>query len=490
MMSLIQNSPSIFMQSVEGALKQDLRVKLELTFNGPALTPLSLLERVIYFGNSTFHSERLITITNCVVYTLRHQERVSIVEASESKDLKTGRTLVKFLKSQNNAALSSCINSLMKEITAGKLGITKEQLDAHSFLQEFTEKNYLERYIVHYDHTLEIDNDTGDVLIRENDVFVSWNSVSSKLKSWEPRLLSPRQDWFYGKKGIQQQNMYDWEILTPYKIDDAATWNHEYVFEICACYNPESVMIGNHSWVRLKTPTGEIYSVGLYRPSKGMSSNLDTPLRAKPGYLTQPDVSEFWNFEIFTIAVKIDEQIFNKMKRAIEQDKRENNLIFHLNNDNCLLWCKKIGAIAKVSLSTEEPASSFIFPKRFISTINYIHGYLPTTIKKITDSTAAFFLNTLQLLLGANHLDANLNDQQRQKAKPLITGLSDMFNFERTIYNHPITFIQKTKAMIVQWRAEQINLLRSGLMCNDSERSALNERIKEIEFSLPPHCYA
>ena len=483
MLNSIQNNACSFMDSLELALKDNLQVKLEPTTKEPILRPLRSLERLVYIANPAFHNNRLSAITDYVTTLLHDQARLSLDQASKDGNLIIGRKFVKFLKSQKNN-LSSDIDNLSKEITAGKLGITKEQLEANPYLQEFTEKHYLERYLLHFEHTLQIDSETGKILIKEQGSFVPWDLVAEKIKNWRPRLTDPCQYWFYGKEGIQQKNMYDWETLTPYKIEDPSSWNHQYIFEICACYNPDSTKIGNHSWFRLRTPKGEVFSIGLYRPIKGLSSNLNTPFRAKPGHLIQPDVSEFWNSQITTLPIQITESFFNEMKRTIERDKAENKLIFHLNNSNCLLYCKKIGAIAKISLPTEEPISSFIFPKGIITLLNYVTSYLPETIRKIVLTVPAFFLNTTQLLLGANCLDANLNEEQKKQAVPLITSFLDIFNFQKTIYNHPITFIQKTKEIISQWRAEQIENL-----CNHHlPKEELEEKTKELMFALPRYC--
>lgn len=72
----------------------------------------------------------------------------------------------------------------------------------------------------------------------------------------------------------------------------------------------DSKMYDNHSWIRLKTPTGEIYNIGLFRP------------------------------EIVTLDEAITESDFSKLKAFIEEDKRNKSLVFKLCNNNCLLYCK------------------------------------------------------------------------------------------------------------------------------------------------------
>ena len=146
------------------------------------------MERLVYIANSAFHNNRLSAITGYVTTLLHDQARLSLDQASKDGNLIIGRKFVKFLKSQKNN-LSSDIDNLSKEITAGKLGITKEQLEANPYLQEFTEKHYLERYLLHFEHTLQIDSKTGKILIKEQGSFVPWDLVAEKIKNWRPISL-------------------------------------------------------------------------------------------------------------------------------------------------------------------------------------------------------------------------------------------------------------------------------------------------------------
>lgn len=74
----------------------------------------------------------------------------------------------------------------------------------------------------------------------------------------------------YSKNGLVSNNVYDWSMLEPFYVESSTPppWGDRYLFEICSWIVNRPRLIGDHTFIRLKTPQGEWYSVGQYRPQK------------------------------------------------------------------------------------------------------------------------------------------------------------------------------------------------------------------------------
>jgi len=474
-----------FINSLENALKQKQTVELSFdNKNNPTVRPLGVLSRLWHWRDTKYHEARLSRLADVVAQIISLQPRMTIEVAEKDQTLIVGRKLFKYITKESGIQVNT--DTLRKQITAAKVGVDPKILDCNPGLQTFIEKNHIERYLLHYGHHLDIDPETGKASILKDGKMCSWEDVAADIAKWEPFTHTPQQNFYYGQEGVQRKDMYNWTKLEPYKKEDPAAWKYQYIFETCACYNPESTLEGNHSWVRLRTPTGDVYSVGVYRPSKpNPFDKYNTPFRNKPGYLMMPDVSEFWDFAISTVGVVINEEIFLKMKTMIENDKKADHLVFHLVKDNCLLYCNKVASLANVKLPTQEGLATHVISENALTKINNAISYLPMFIQKICYAVAAFFINCCQLLLGTNVQDDRLNAQQIQKATPHIKTISDLFDIDKTLHNHPNTFAFKTTKYISDWRKQEIEKIEKTT--NSIEEKI--EKIKEIEFRLPDSCY-
>lgn len=448
---------------------------------------LGIFSRVWHWRDVEFHAKRYSDLAGMVARIVAVQPRMTIEEASHDQVLVVGRKLLKQIKARKYSSLE--IEGLKKEITAAKLGITTGVLDRNPGLQRFVEQNHLERYLLHYGHAPKVNEENGEVsFLLQGKGEISWREIARHAATWQSFSRTPVQPWNYGREGVQHQNMYEWTELKPYMTDDPSKWHHQYVFEICSCYNPESTKEGNHSWMRLKTPSGDIYSVGLYRPGKssGPFHNIEKPFRTKPAYLMQPDVSEFWDFAISSVAVIINEDIFYKIKARLEADKaREDELVFHTINDNCLLYCKKIGALANVKLPTKENIVNSVLPERVIRMIDRAVSCLPRCIQKVCHAVTAFFINIGLVFLGSNHVDKTLTAKQRANAVPQFRSLKDLFDIKKSHVDHPSTFAFKVVKKVQQWRERMI----AETISAEETLEVLQDKIWRIQLSLPPEYY-
>lgn len=478
------NARPLILKQIESALTFNSGIDMEA---GPdhslRIKPLGILARLWHWRDHSFHEQRFSRIASTVAKILACQKRLSIAAAAEDPSLKSARKILKQLQMHTHAL---AVQDLKKEITAAKLGLSASTLDANPGLQAFAEMHHLERYLLGYRHTLQTSPKTQEVSLRKEGKWQPWSAISAEMKTWKKSTHSPQWAWVYGAKGIQNKDLYDWKELTPFIKGDPAEWNHQYVFEFCACFNPDSVKNGNHSWLRLKTPEGDIYSVGLYRPGKNsLWDNMKTPLRIKPGYLMQPDVSEFWDYPISTVDFAISEQDFKKIKSTIEADKQNEDLVFQIFNNNCMLYGKKLAKIAGVDLPTAEPICQLVTPPAIYRNVSAVISKLPLIVQKIGTLVMVFFLNLSQVFLGACRIDQKLNEQQRKRATPHLQSVWDLCDVNKIYLNHPNTLGSKIRPQVLAWRQQQLAELPQ-IEPNSQNRQKKENRIR---LSLPPAYY-
>lgn len=450
----------------------------------PKVVSMCLLGRLWRWHDARFHEERLSRLASVITKVIAQQERLPIEEAAKNRPLKAARVLIKEADCYN--VHTTQIDALKKEVTAAKIGITADTLDKNPGLQKFVENHHLERYLLIYKDGLRTNPLTEEASLRKEGSFQPWSAIQEEITSWTKPAREPHLAWVYGQEGIQNKDMYDWTELKPFMQGNPADWDHQYVFEFCACHNPHSFKNGNHSWFRLKTPTGDIYSIGLYRPDKlDWKDNLRTPLRIKPGHLMQPDVSEFWDYEITTIDFAIKEETFLKIKEAVETDKKSEELVFQLFNNNCLLYNKKMASIAGVDLPTLDNAMHYMAPVSIVHRVENFINKFPSFVKKICLYVSAFFLNIAQVFLGATLIDASLNEKQRKNAVPHLNSFFDLFDINKIYLNHPNTLGYKTRQNVLQWRQQEIIAIHQTEM----DPSIREKKIKDINLQLPPAYY-
>lgn len=417
---------------------------------------------------------------------LRLTPRINIAAAQELKVVLATRTFLKKL-SLDDPRVDEC----RKQLIALKLGITADVFDKNPGFLSFASKSYLERYLMVYDHKLSVDSVTQKISILSKNTLVPWNGkmVPPPVPKVEGK---PGLAWVYGMEGIQDGNMCDWTELKPFMKGNPAEWGNRYIFEFCATTTGEVRKTGDHSWLRLKTPDGDIYSVGLYRTDKeGLSDNVKFPLRVKRGYLMSPDVSEFWPAPIQTISVGITKDQFETIKAAIEDDKKKDLLTFQLVSANCVLYTKKIAALAGISLPTSVSIFRLMTPKCLKPVFNCLIKVLPAIIVRICSVVAAFFINLMLLVLGAGRVDKMVTAKNGPNVKPHIASFKDLFDTSKATIHYPIILGHKTRKWVNEWREKEVSKLEKlkqtvNRVNNVQEIAEINKRIEDVRFSLPP----
>lgn len=444
----------------------------------------SIWSRIFFWGDSDYHTKRIGRIAKALNQEIRSLPRMEIKAALKNDSLKIAR---KFLRSLNSSLFSEPhVKDCCRQLLAAKLGIETGAFSHNPGFEEFASNCHLERYLAEYNHEVRVDPKSKQISLMFEGRYQPWRIISERVERLptpeKNHPDNPRQMWLYGQLGIQKQDMYAWDKLTPYKIVEP-TWGNRYLFEFTVCCNPSFGLEGDHSWLELKTPSGEIYSVGLYRPGK--NHFLDTfhnPLRVKKGYLMSPDVSIWWPTPIQKIPVEITKEQFEEIKKSIENDKRdEEKRHFQLLNGNCQEYVNEKAAIAGIKLDTSVFVLRNITPIKIQKIYDKVSGYLPKLVHKIFYYTASIFLNIVQWTLGGSIVDREVV-AKGGKPTPSIRSFKDLFDPQK-LHFHPPRYTGLTlRKEIEAWRQKQINALPEEA---EEEREAIRYRLPE-KFLLAP----
>ncbi|MEX1013029.1 MAG: hypothetical protein WD595_03915 [Waddliaceae bacterium] len=406
--------------------------------------PLSILERAFEYIQGK-KRERLTNVATVLTKALLEAKFDSVSSALSSEIVKTSRLFQKTLKKEGFIALE-----FEKALKAKKLAIDPTYFDTNPGFHEYATASALEQYLLHYGDQLECKGD--DILIRKDNEMTPWSEIQDSIALSSPSKHLPTPTSLYGPSGVECKDRYDWKELTPYKHEDPSQWDYQYVFEACVCCSEKAFRLsGDHSWIRLKTPEGEIYSVGLYRKGKnGTQDLLKTPLQMKEGFLQSPDVSEAWPMPIHRMGFPITEEQFWKIKGSIERDK-QTGLAFDSVETNCTRYTADKLAIADIHLPISAPIWKLIFPKRVISLIDLSAKWIPEVFKKVVRVTGAVVLNMVLVTLGAFYTCKEVRHLQQ---KPKIGSIFDIFKPSIATVHAPTYLAQVVFKEIQKWRDE------------------------------------
>lgn len=307
---------------------------------------------------------------------IAQKERLSPAQSAQDPDRKWISRAIKQLKPGE-------ADTCRKEWLAYKLAIPTKALD-HSInpgFAKFAKQVHLARYLAIFDHQLQVDRDHRISLLCQN-VMQPWASVKAEAQqqprsySEFPRLYNP--PFKYGKEGIQTATFYQWKTLEPFKIEHPPSWGKEYRFEICTLCTGKFRPLGDHTWMRLKTPKGEIYSFGPYRED----NDFRTACAWKRCFIQSPDISEFWDEPIHTLSFTITKGQFDKIKKKVEKDQKE-SLEFHIFRSNCAEYAVSCANLIGIPIGAKMSFARNLLPENIRRFGISMMRHIPRPIRKV-----------------------------------------------------------------------------------------------------------
>ena len=381
------------------------------------------------------------------------------------------------------------------ELLAIKLGIPVAVLNMpkNAAFKEFAKVNFLDRYLWKYGHCLVINSfDDNDIRIRivkdDPTKDILWSDLKNSNKLDEKGKIRG----VYLQSGITDPvdlgngKFANWKEFKPFMKGDASKWGYIHLFEFCAWSLDSGPRCeGDHTWFRLYTPQGDIYSAGIYRPGKAPGTHSRVhPLRKQIASLHSPDESEVCPDETYkTIQVSISELKFKEIKEEVEKHKlkeieaasgKGDVNSFQSFGDNCTKFAKNMARIADIEIPTAKMYPKVFLPKAAVWLPEKVYSVLPSFLQKIANVIAAVFFNTIAFFAGAGKIDKSF--PIGSKVKPLLSKFWDVFDIKKTYIDHPYTLGHETRDRVLKWREAELAKLK---------RVDYSE-IWKIEHSLPP----
>lgn len=452
----------------------------------------SAWDQFFHIKDTAYHTNKMHRIVKVLSKALRDMPKCTIHEAMQHQTVNTARQYLRTLKPKQymNPKVRECCRFLL----AAKLGIDRDIFNHNPGFETFAFKSHIDRYLMDYNHSLKVDPTTKELSILHNGAYQPWSVVYTKFQESvlpKPNFPgNPQQMWCYGPKGIQKEDMYAWNELKPYKVVKNHDWGNRFIFEFCACCKKDIQMNGaEHSWLRLKTPNGEIYCVGFYRPGKShLLDNFHLPLRAKKGYLMSPDVSEFWPIPIHRIPVEITKEQFEKIKFSLEEDKKnEESLVFQLFNGNCTEYINSKAKLAGIRLPTAVHYLRNVTPLSIQQGYDRVMDKLPSFARKICEFVVMILSNLLQICLGGHLLDRQLKGKNIP-FKTNINSFSDFFNPKKLEFHPPRYLAHTVGKEIEEWRKTEAEKLLKKVSFSDNPDS-IKKAVENIQYALPKKFY-
>jgi hypothetical protein len=479
---------------------------------------------LFYITDAASREDAISRIAGCWTIALRGRPRLSIFEADRDYILLDVR---KFLGGIPKEVFQNRqVALLASELFAAKLGIRAELFDSHPGFEKFARENHLHRYLLTYcqgnapgplsrnnAHRWTVDPD--EIKILSGGIVKTWSEASKDLKTVASRAGHPKMSWHYGPSGIQNKDYYNWDILEPFLKRDPSEWGHQYLFEVCVCTSEYPNFIGDHTWLRLKTPQGDVYSVGLYRPGKvNPQENYQQPLRVKPAYLMSPDYSEFYPCETHTLGIAITPEIFCQIKSQIEEDKKS-ILEFHPLVKNCTVYTLKHAKTAGLELPAQSSALQVllrrsearkVIPLPLQMIVKSVIDRMPAPVQTGCKFFPSLFLNGVQIALGSGKVDDRLRRRpDGEISLPHMNSFWDFFKPAKLDMHHPHILYKVGFAHVKNWRdkkSQKLQARRDGLNCalKEMERAGrkasdtawiraeiyrFEEKMKQIPYRFP-----
>ena len=172
-----------------------------------------------------------------------------------------------------------------------------------------------------YNHALKTE-EPDRILILFEGAYSEWSTVEKRVEraSTDQCIMSGQ----YSARGLVNVGLDEWKTLEPFlrlpppeataDPQNLSTglpplqqhdWGDRYLLEFCSWIIDKPRLSGDHLWIRLKTPNGQVYSHGQYRESKLSTRTELFPLKTQVSSFQSPDICEFWSGNFNTLACEI-----------------------------------------------------------------------------------------------------------------------------------------------------------------------------------------
>lgn len=309
-----------------------------------------------------------------------------------------------------------CIDMLKRSVLSLKIGgaISPEILENYPDFEKFIQANFWHNKSTYYDHVLPlIDNEPG--------VFFEGRALKfsefCSLKNTEGKLLVDENTKELNgcciiKQGIMPWPQHDVKELFAHTTEDPAAWGNQYIYEIVTSLLDEEGktphFTGDHSWLRLRTKDGEVYSWGVVRPSitvwQGLMQRSKMMLNGVPECPDQFETLEKKEHHVLATQIPITEEQFEEIKANLNTMNQKGVPFSVLAGVTCTGHVVHQSAKIGVKIHCEISAAALLGKTLFGKTIRWLwKSIVPKFIRILFTYIADFFLGLFVLRLAAIH---------------------------------------------------------------------------------------
>lgn len=451
------------------------------------------------------HCQKMLEAVQAKIQDLNLPATINAVAVNKevSRELYQAKKFIEKISSnywkKEVAKHQSKLDDLIRIIISAKIGgqITPKMLADNPKFQKFIHKACWHNAAVRYNHVLPvIDGKPG--LIYE-DKPISYDDLIDK--GWKTAFLIT-------KSGASFHWPFHFDKMVPHDHQDASKWGNQYAVEIMTSVKDDPRQPGDHSWLRLKNPQGDIYSFGIFGPMQSCMEGFKQRLSLKiNGCADNPDRYETIDqnenhFHGTTIAISKEQ--FEALQDEMLKVSQKGTPVALLKT-NCTGHIKrlvdKVGIRIESQWSTGEFLGHMIFSKKIRHLCNRI---IPGFIKTIFSAIGHFFQGLALLLLSAGTRDKKIKEVWGDEFQADVPTFFDKF---KTVYIEHPRALRKWQRKIDRWREEEISNLSKKkselakqklelesdrlndncdkLKALETELNAIDEKIKKLPYLLP-----
>ena len=246
--------------------------------------------------------------------------------------------------------LRDALLAFNKEIYARKLRIPSDPLIEDDRLYGFLRDNHMDKKFIRFpEHSLRVEN--GDLQLLFNGTYISWDVMRGMIDSGEVKLnrlgvenevsnLSYTERGFMFTPDLSNINLEECstdELLLIARDNhlafetglDASDWGHNWIFSIHSETKSDNALRGEHSWIVLKNPDGEIFSFGFWRRGFTLQKHI-----GKKHWIDPWEFMDIGGNKRETDFM-VNEEQWGDVLRSLLIDIRDENNLYDLLNENC-----------------------------------------------------------------------------------------------------------------------------------------------------------
>jgi hypothetical protein len=220
-------------------------------------------------------------------------------------------------------------------------------------------------------------NNGGQVGLLVEGKFTPWEDLSKRFVVEEGKIFSTdtgvKKRWIFLSEGLVCHDPYNWKMPVP--IMKLEIPPGRYLLQVVTSHiKPENQGLidrvtdgAMHSWFRIITPDGNVYSFGMLHDRKDI--NLLQPMSSIKSKMSCPDVFEAYAEKRIETTIPIEGEHVFKIGEIIKKYSRDENVQFHYLKANCtsflqeVLTASGVGGIPNTKMTISRVIEKFIFPK-------------------------------------------------------------------------------------------------------------------------------